>query len=249
MPGDLIVLGAGCYGSYHARQLDRARRRGRLEVRDIVLVDRHPSPAAALEFAGRDGFRFETADWIDWLDAYLDAATADSADWLVPTPLGPHFMFEWLMRRARRLVGDGGVGRGHPAGLPATPYAESSPAGTGYLSFATWTCPVTCIEPAICPATRGPKEWEMDEAVFSYARRSAAAGTPFDDVRVFRCRHHAFGVSSWPVKECVAAREGLRQVARHPGPGQRTRRLLVATTSSCHGVLDILEIPPAASSS
>jgi hypothetical protein len=250
MPGDRIVIGAGCYGSYHARQLDRARGRGRLDADNLVLVDRNPASRAATEFAGRPGFRFETADWLDWLDAYLDAAPPDSADWLVPTPLGPHLMFEWLKRRAVRAVSTDRVRPIRPAALPGTPYAESSPDGTGYLSFATWTCPVTCIEPAICPATRGPKAWEMDEAVFAWARRSAAAGSPLDDVRVFRCRHHAYGVSAWPVAECVSAREGLaRLIAAVERAPHRPRRLAVATTSSCHGVLDLLEIAPAPASS
>jgi hypothetical protein len=245
VPGDRIVIGAGCYGTYHARQLDRARARGKLDARDIVLVDRQPAPPAARDFAGRPGFRFVVADWLDWLDDYLEHAPSDTDDWLVPTPIGPHLMFEWLRRRAVRAAGGNRVRHVRPQALPETPYAERSPDGTGYLSFATWTCPVTCIEPAVCPATRGPKAWEMDEAVFAWARRSAAAGAPMDDVRVFRCRHHAFGISAWPVAECVAARVGLdRMLGAADRAADRPRRLAVATTSSCHGILDVLEIDP-----
>jgi hypothetical protein len=173
------------------------------------------------------------ADWLEFVDDYLDRARPDTADVMVPTPVGPHLMFEWLKRRSGRH----GAARQAPLGeLPPTPYASRSPDGTGYLSFATWTCPVTCVEPAICPVTRGPKHWEMDEAVFAYARDEAGAGRPFDDVQVFRCRPLAFGIAAWPTAQAVRVRDRLDAV--------RPRRLLVATTSSCHGVADLLEWAP-----
>jgi len=237
---DAIVIGGGCYGSYHARQLIRASDKGALVLAGIVIVDRDPDCAARRTFAGMSSVRFVTADWIDFVDSYLESAPGNSDDAMVPTPIGPHLMFEWLKRRASRL----GVARQLPLpGLPATPYASRSPEGTGYLSFATWTCPVTCVEPAICPVTKGPKDWEMDEAVFAFTRQEAGAGRPLDDVQVFRCRPLAFGISAWPTRQAVAARErvDLLMGAAHASEA-RSRRILVATTSSCHGVVDLLEI-------
>ncbi len=237
---DAIIIGGGCYGSYHARQLIRAADKGALNVRNVVIVDRDPDCAASREFAGHATVRFVTADWIDFIDSYLETAPVGSADVMVPTPISPHLMFEWLRRRASRL----GSSRQVPLPeLPATPYASRSPDGTGYLSFATWTCPVTCIEPAICPVTRGPKDWEMDEAVFAFARREAGDGRPLDDVQVFRCRPLAFGISAWRTRQAVAARVRLDGLMASRGAGVAPRlRVLVATTSSCHGIVDLLEV-------
>ena len=235
---EAIIIGGGCYGSYHARQLLRAADKGALHLQGLVIVDRDPDCAARGEFAGHASLRFITADWIDFLDSYLDTALESSNDVMVPTPVGPHLMFEWLRRRASRL----GTERHEPLPeLPATPYASRSPEGTGYLSFATWTCPVTCVEPAICPVTKGPKDWEMDEAVFAFARNEAGAGRSFDDVQVFRCRPLAFGIAAWPTRQAVVARRRLDLLVKRSLVG-RYRRVLVATTSSCHGVVDLLEI-------
>lgn len=235
---EAIIIGGGCYGTYHARQLLRAANKGALIHAGLVIVDRNPDCAARREFAGCSDVRFLTADWIDFVDSYLDTAPAASEDVLVPTPIGPHLMFEWLRRRGARR----GAARHVPlSGNPATPYASSSDEGTGYLSFATWTCPVTCIEPAVCPVTKGPKDWEMDEAVFAFARREAGEGRALDDVQVFRCRPLAFGISAWGVGQMVGARERLDLLLTRSVVGS-TRRLLVATTSSCHGVVDLIEV-------
>ncbi|MDZ4803610.1 MAG: hypothetical protein SGI90_01950 [Candidatus Eisenbacteria bacterium] len=236
---EAIIIGGGCYGSYHARQLIRAADKGALHLQGLVIVDRDPDCAARREYAGHASLRFITADWIDFLESYLDAAPVESDDVMVPTPVGPHLMFEWLRRRASRL----GAERHIPLPeLPATPYASRSPEGTGYQSFATWTCPVTCVEPAICPVTKGPKDWEMDEAVFAFARNEAGAGRSFDDVQVFRCRPLAFGIAAWPTRQAVVARGRLEGLLAAAAGNLRTRRMLVATTSSCHGVVDLLEV-------
>ena len=235
---DAVVIGGGCYGSYHARQLIRAAKRGAFEFRQLIIVDRASDCAARLEFGGHTDVRFVVRDWVDFVDDYLGVAPVDSLDVMVPTPIGPHLMFEWLKRRATRLAGARKVSL---SALPETPYTARSDDGTGYLSFATWTCPVTCIEPAICPVTRGPKAWEMDEAVFSFARGEAGSGRPFDDVQVFRCRPLAFGISAWPTSQAVAARERLDLLMGGTTRAQRSCRVLVATTSSCHGVVDLLE--------
>ena len=156
-PARLVVIGGGCYGSYHARQLDRARQRGALPGHDIVIVDRAADCAARAEFAGRPGFQFVTAAWDDFLDGYFEGLAPDTPDRVVPTPIAPHLMFHWLRRRAERLCGAEGVRAGALPGLPPTPYAGAGKDGSGYLSFATWTCPVTCYEPATCPASRGSR--------------------------------------------------------------------------------------------
>ncbi|HEX7880777.1 MAG TPA: hypothetical protein VF720_15295 [Candidatus Eisenbacteria bacterium] len=243
-----MIIGGGCYGCYHARQLLRGAVKGALEFQELVIVDRDPACAARKEFAGQAGVRFVTADWVDFVDDYLDRALTGTADVMVPTPIGPHLMYEWLRRRVERrsVLHAAAFER-----LPATPYAERSPTGTGYLSFATWTCPVTCVEPAICPVTRGPKEWEMDEAVFAFARDEAGEGRPFDEVTVFRCRPLAFGIAAWPTAHALRVRDRFDRLLAMWAPEgladgvvPRACRILVATTSSCHGVADLLELHP-----
>jgi len=236
--GDLVVIGGGCYGSYHARQLLRARAKTGLDAGRIVIVDRDPGCPARARFAAEPDVLFVQADWSDFYDAYFAARAADTRDRVVPTPISPHLMFEWLRRRAaaRRAVT---VPRFEE--LPPLPFHAQSDTGTGLLSYADWVCPVTCIEPDLCPAIKAPKAWEMDEAVYAFARSRAAAGEPCDLVEVFRIRHFAFGVGAFPAARAVAARERLDRLLDAP-PAGRPRRVLVGTVSSCHGVMNRMEI-------
>ena len=238
--GDLIVIGGGCYGSFHARQLEKARSKGVIEARDIVIVDRNPGCTAFREFEGMAGFRFVTSSWDDFNDLYFGARTPHTADRIVPTPLAPHLVCSWLMRRARRARLAAIVETIAPDGLPGTPYKKSSPDGSGYLSFATWVCPVTCIEPAVCPKTRGPKDWEMDDAVFSDSRLKSR-GRPYDLAFVFRCRHYAWGVGTYPASLAVRAGNRLENRLRNL-PAGRDLHVLVGTVSSCHGVLNVFKV-------
>lgn len=247
--GRLVLIGGGCYGSYHGRQLARARDRGRIPPQEIVFVDHDPACAARHEFAGRPGFHFVTATWDAFLDSYLVGLGPSTRDLIVPTPLSPHLMFQWLKRRAADPPAAAGAQPPHVVPLtleplPATPYAGSGPDGSGFLSFATWTCPVTCYEPALCPWTRGPKAWEMDDAVFAYARARRGAGEPYDLVEVFRCRHYAWGIAAYPARLGVMAAVRLARAQAAAGQDGRPRRLLVATVSSCHGVMSGLELRP-----
>lgn len=239
------MIGGGCYGCYHARQLAKALLKGTIAARDIVIVDRNPACRAAAEFANEPAVRLLTAGWDDFLDSYLALRAPETRDRIVPTPVASHLLGAWLLRRARAWAGDSAARLAPPPGLPPTPFATWSPQGTtGYLSFATWTCPVTCIEPAICPKTRGPRDWEMDDAIYAFARGAAAGGRPFDGVEVFRCRHYAYGIGTIPTSAVIRAGRRLERLLRRKP--RRDRRLLVGTVSSCHGVLEMIQVFPGA---
>src|SRR5262249_26991245 len=109
-------------------------------------------PHSARRVVGEEGGAF--------FDRFLDrpepAGGAVPPDAIVPSPLMPHLMHEWLVRRARarwpsRVTESRAVET--PAG---TPYDRLGPDGTRYLSFADWLCPVHCIEPATCPVIDAP---------------------------------------------------------------------------------------------
>ena len=83
-----------------------------------------------------------------------------------------------------------------------------------------------CIEPALCPHTRGPRDWSLAADL-----ATPRAGEPFDEHVVFRCLHLVYGVGTTPVAEIVAARDRLVAGLRR---GHRT--YLVSTSSHCHGL-------------
>lgn len=211
----LIVIGGGDVGSVYVRQLLRAVGAGRLATDRIVVVDRDPACLARVH--DDPLVRFHVADWSEWLDAHLASCGPD--DHLVPYHWAPHLLLDWLARAT-----DGRVDRATAWPRRGTPYEGTTGAGDRALSYATWPCPPTCIEPALCPHTRGPRDWSLAADL-----SAPSAGEPFDGHLVFRCLHLVYGVGTIPVRTILDARDRLREA-----PGRRT--YLVSTASHCHGL-------------
>jgi hypothetical protein len=214
----IAVIGGGQVGTYHARQLLKGVRSGRLPGERLLLVDRDPQCPAFRELAGLAEVLTETADWSDFLTAWLPRAS--SGDRLVPTPWAPHLLSDWLTRAlgARPMA---------PPRDWRLPY-EVAVGSTLYLSAAAWTCPATCVEPAHCPALHAPRDWDLADLIEGVAR--ARGYRPL----VFRLVHLAGGVSAISVREVVEAMEGLRPLAQ--------AHVLVGTSSRCHAAVSAIQI-------
>jgi len=223
-----IVISGGEAGAFYVRQLRRAVAAGKLDTGRIVIVDRDRACRAAAEAAGDPLVRLETAEWSDWLAAHL--GEADPADHLVPYHWAPHLLLGWLegeLRRAGAVTTRGGA-----LAARGLPFEATTGAGDRALSYASWTCPPTCIEPAVCPHTRGPKDWSL----------AADLETPAGDGTtpvVFRCMHLVYGVGTIPVRDILAARDRLCAAA-----AAGRRGYLVATSSHCHALATRLEVEP-----
>jgi hypothetical protein len=235
---DVVIVGGGCYGTFYATQLVRARERGRAEFRRVIVVDRDPECRARRTLAGAAGLEFVTRDWRPFCSEYLAAAGA--GDHIVPSPHMPHLMFEWVLERARARWPARPVEVVPVPGVLGTPYDRSAPDRTRYVSFADWICPAHCVEPATCPATGGPRDWEMSVAVERMARQLADAGMPVAGPALFVCRHHVFGVGTFAVDAVLA---GDRLVAE-AGAAGRAADVLIGTVSSCHGALNLVRLGP-----
>lgn len=236
--GDVVIVGGGCYGRFYAGQLLRARERGAATWRRLLVVDRDPRCAVAAELGGSRGLELVVEEWGAFFDHYLAAADrADPPDAIVPSPLMPHLMYEWLLRRARerwpgREVAPHSVRLG-----PGTPYDVAAPDGTRYVSFADWLCPTHCVEPATCPIIRAPRTWEMAEAMEALTRR-LDRDHPTAGPVLFTCRHRVYGVGMFDVATVL---EGDETVARAGASGEATD-VLVGTISSCHGAASLIRM-------
>lgn len=244
---ELVVIGGGCYGCLHTRQLLKAAGRGKIAPARILVIDRNPACRALSEFADERLVRVVRAEWGAFLRGYL--ATADPAgdDQLVPAPFAPHLLFEWLLSAVRDALPGAAVARGACALPLGLPYEQTDTAGNQFISAAGWRCPVTCIEPALCPAIHGPRTWELGEIVRAgaYSDHARSEVVPMErdqytDVVLFTCRHFAWGIGTIPIRAPLAARARILERLR---AGQR-QRVVVGTVSSCHGVLAVLEAMP-----
>jgi hypothetical protein len=238
--GDVIIVGGGCYGSFYAGQLLRAAERGKASFRTLLIVDRDPECRFAREIGSHATRRLVVQDWGEFFDSYLgdaDRTSAGPGDAIVPSPLMPHLMYEWLVRQARarwpnRLVETRPV----PAG-PGTPYDVSAPDGTRYVSYADWICPTHCIEPAVCPIISAPRTWELADAMQGLTRR-LALHNPTAGPILFVCQHRVFGVGMFDVSAVLAGDAAVVSAGAIGSPVD----VLVGTISSCHGAVNLLHL-------
>lgn len=238
--GRIVVVGGGCYGGYYVRQLRRAVAAGAVVCNGVVVVDHDPACAVSATVGADDPLvRLEVAEWRAYFGRYL--ATAGPADAIVPSPLMPHLLRDWLLDSARRRWPDREVRIAPLPVPPAVPWERAAPDGTHYVSYATWMCPINCIEPEICPHTRGPRDWSLAPALAAYARDEPAHGAEGLVPFLFRCIHRAYGVGMIDVADVQAADAAIA-TAGAAGNGVDA---LVGTVSHCHGAVSRLVVEPA----
>ena len=239
----IVVIGGGCYGSWYTQQLSRAFARGALECGEVVVVDRNAQPPAKQRAArgefGALPLRFVQSSWNDFVASWFaEGESAVAEDALVPSPLMPHLLLDWLVIRARSRWPHRAVEVQPLDRNPPVPWQRAAPDGRHYVSFAEWMCPVNCIEPARCPATRGARDWSMPVAISRFAESPASSGSM--ELRghvIFQCIHRTWGVGMIDAAPVVRADA---QIARWASNGPVN--VLVGTTSHCHGALGVLAI-------
>jgi len=229
-------VGGGCYGTFYASQLAKAKARGKVDFRTVLVVDHDEHCRALGELGVAADRRFVRSEWSAFFDQFLPDATDD---YIVPSPHMPHLMFEWVLGRARRRWPGREVTVGPVPGDMGTPYDRvGGPDQARYVSFADWICPTHCIEPALCPAIGVPRTWEMSDAVRGLAQRLRQGGHPVAGPALFVCKHHVFGVGTFAADAVLA---GDRLVAE-AGASGAPAEVLVGTISSCHGALNLLRL-------
>lgn len=233
-----IVLGGGCYGTFYSRQLIRAAEADAIPQPEIVVVDHNERPRAMDEIGGDPRVRFERSDWAAFFDRHLETLDDDAGDQIVPPPFTPHLALSWLLSTLQKLR-PGITWKIEPFSLlPVTPFAHQADNGTLTASHADWICPVHCIEPSICPKTRGPRDWDMAETARRLADRLTAGGQAVHQVHLLQCLHFTHGVGTYPAASLLAARRRL--LAAAPDAGMPVRAL-VGTVSRCHGAMHLLK--------
>lgn len=240
--GTIVVIGGGCYGSYYVRQLERARAAGALRWDRVLVVDRDPRCRVGRESTHGATVTVVVADWRAFLDDHLGAAAArardaDRRDAIVPSPLMPHLLFEWLMTRARARWPERAIEQVPLPLAPATPWERAAPDGSHYASYATWMCPINCIEPRRCPHTRAERTWTMPDAAHALVASAHTAGRRLEGPIIFHCTHRAYGVGMIDTRSVIDGDAFVREAGT-----RGAAVVLVGTVSHCHGALSCFTI-------
>src|SRR5690242_14576145 len=105
-----IVIGGGCYGSHHLRQLEKGRAKGRIGADDrIVVVDRNPACLVVRELAAQPNpwVTVVQRDWLAYYREQMDTLPADAE--IVPAPIAPHLAAEWILWSLQQRLGAAAV--------------------------------------------------------------------------------------------------------------------------------------------
>ena len=203
------------------RQLRRARERRALTFDRLLVVDHDEDCAVAR--GDVSGVEIVVSGWSEFFGA-LGCAQAREPDAIVPSPLMPHLLFQWLEQRARARWPSRAVDVEMPGEISGVPWQKAGGESTRYVSFAEWMCPVNCIEPRICPHTRDERHWSLPPALRRTSKRLRAGGERLDGPAIFHCTHRAYGVGMIDVsavldaeRMLVAAVEREREIARRYG--------------------------------
>jgi len=243
--GDIVVVGGGCYGAFYVRQLGRAAAAGAVTWERLLVVDKDPAcfvarePGAGVPEHPMPPPRMVIQDWGKFFDGWIPLPAGYARDAIVPSPLMPHLFFEYLARRAAVRGPARTIERVALGDSVGTPWEKTAPDNTSYLSHATWTCPINCIEPHICPHTKGVRDWTMPDTLAVWVELQRSEGKPLVGPFTFQCTHRAYGVGMVDKEPIRRADEAIR-VAEESGPV----RALIATTSHCHGAAAVLSIGP-----
>jgi hypothetical protein len=246
--GDIVVVGGGCYGGYYVRQLGRAAAADAIRWRRLLVVDRDPQclvarePNAGVPVHPMPPARIVPSEWGAFFDGWIPLRESTGPDAIVPSPLMPHLLVEYLARRAAQRWPGRRVARVPLAGEIGTPWERAAPDATTYVSHATWTCPINCVEPAICPHTKEVRDWTMPDTLAAWAEIRRAAGETMLGPFTFHCTHRSYGVGMIDKAPIREADQIITNAANAEGAG--TLRAVVATASHCHGAVSMLEIGP-----
>lgn len=237
----IVVIGGGCYGSWYTQQLLRALASGALSVNEIVVVDRNPD-CQVIRSQKAGGFHdapvtVVTRTWADYLTTWLSADASElHGHALVPSPLMPHLLLDWLVARATQRWPERTTTVEPLKNAPRIPWQRAAPDARHYVSFAEWLCPVNCIEPALCPSTGGPRSWSMPPALRAYVAAQPVEHQLLGPV-IFHCVHRTHGVGMIDAAPVAVADSQIAEWGTNAN-----LNVLVGTVSHCHGALGLMSV-------
>lgn len=277
-----IVIGGGCYGVYHSGQLYKSIQKGKLPAdSQLIVVDRNAQPRAMLEHGSKLGFSFVQSDWQAFLQEFFsdparyNPATDGDEVQIVPAPFAPHLFFDWLQFSVKERLRELGrneikIEREGFDYKMSLPYEYTDKVGNHFISRAGWTCPTACIEPRLCPAVKGLRDWDLQLDLRNFVAGQAvkpsesavvkltAASLPngatasleplpfapgyFAGVETFTCHHFSHGIGTTPARQLFDALANLLELALSLGPNTPEARIAVGTVSHCHGVVATLRV-------
>src|SRR5215218_4860736 len=119
-----VIAGGGAYGDHYVHKLLEGIDLGKVELDEIIVVDRDADCRVAQTAAGEPMVRLEVTDWRSFAsEVWADPAAWEQDIW-IPAPIAPHILADWVIDRVENLTGaEVSADAATPVELPALPFA------------------------------------------------------------------------------------------------------------------------------
>lgn len=219
----IIVLGGHKLSCVYLKHILQAQNEGLIQFEEIVYIDENSACQARETFPQIKQIQ---KTYHDGLKNILNSESFSlDQSILIPDHTAPHVLFRLFLNLIEEKTKI--IPFKEDLKLPFQHNAEVSA-----LSYADWTCPMECDEPAICPAINDKRSWHFDrffrEFQNNYQKNFSS--------HLFFCQQLAYGVAYLPLNLIKDEWEKLRQSLK------TQKRFCVATYSKCHGILGIAEL-------
>lgn len=214
-------------------KIRRGREAGLVAFERVFFVDDKVDAAAARSCPDRLIAKSPSV----FLNDYAVVKAADAKDdLLIPDHTAPHVMLRVFMDLAASELPSAGIALSPIRSSFSTPFLHQSQDNAIWaVSYATWTCPLECEEPGVCPHIQDKRSWDFDH---SLAQLISAEPGIADEKILISCRQFVNAVACIPMVEIVTKMAAFAQRLRTHPPAS----VLVATHSHCHGILGKFEI-------
>lgn len=230
---DVYILGGHALALSHDESIRRGRLEGLVAFEHVFFVDDKVDAVAAKFCPDRLIAKSPSA----FLNDYAEARAADAKnDLLIPDHTAPHVLLKVFMDLAASTLPHTRITLSPIRSSFTTPFLHKSQDDAIWaVSYATWTCPLACEEPGVCPHIQDKRSWDFDR---SLARLISAEPAIANEKILFSCRQFVHAVACIPMGEIVAKMAAFAQRLRTRPPNS----VLIATHSHCHGILGRFEI-------
>lgn len=219
----IYISGSHRLAFMYFKKLLAAQQKQTISFNQIFLVGAESCQEASEQFP---------SSWLKMSPSELlsqDPAFFQPHDILVPDHTAPHLLLQTLLQIIQKQRPDIIATLNPMSTSFNTPFVKDLQNQSLYaLSYATWTCPLECEEPVICPHTQQKREWSFENSLPKMIN-TADSSQHYQ----FFCQQLIEGLSFIPIDKILQTITHLLDTLRQ-SPQQT---ITVSTHSHCHGII------------
>lgn len=223
---NIYILGGHALSFGYYQTLSQAIRQGKISCHQLIMIDPSTDCHAIKE---GDPSAVITKSYSQFIIDYLKTPQEyHPEDVLVPDHTAKHVLLQVYLDLIQQSFPHLKVAPEPIESSFQPPFLHKSDDQSHWaMSYATWTCPVDCDEPLICPHTKGSRDWEMGQSIESLHQNSQTF------LHRFACEAFVNQISKIDMTTIIQKTSEFMQSIQSDLP----KTYMVATHSHCHGIV------------